>query len=327
MTSQNSQAGKSSVITLPPEIRNEIYRQYFSDTTLVPSASTEVKDIPTLLRKAQNTRGSILKPQSGNVNILQISKTMAQEAEAVLFQECIFRFYLFTTSNTSSAPSQELAKRMEHIELSICASDQNPYPRSDAVHPNTIHYLSGLAGWGPILEKFTGRKVVRKRCRIRFQYWEREHHQLEVSAFFDAVEKTIGFELLTIQLDCPSYYIERISRDPKSLQAGEDMVGPTTSTWVGGNPWRKPKSGQAGEDMVGSMTSKWVGGNPRINSVPPWNYIRYDVQRALQPDLGPAIVYEDQYSLSLRCHPRRVIGLRTGESCDRNYLEHRMSRD
>lgn len=275
------------VLAIPPEIRNDIYRQSFSKTYLVPTMSAGVCQTTSLLRKLQESRKAYARPSANRVGVFGISKTMALEAEHIFYFECTFRFAIFNTSMMSSAPSQHVADPMQNVEFSLnmISYDEFYYQEWDLSGNVTVgidRTTSKCKGWELILAKFSGSEIKRKACRVIFDHCSPKHHPLDTStAFFSAVGGLCGFETLIIQLDCPSFNFKRISRAAKSSLADPDIASERVVTWVDGNPY--------------------------ANRPSPFDGMRKAIQRTLQAKLGPSTSYNNQCSRFLEFHPRRHL--------------------
>ena len=95
------------LLNLPPELRDMIYRYVLTGTYSVCA-----QPHPILIRDLTET--------SPNLSILRVSKTISDEAMAVLYSESTFRIHVhFETSPALQLPSIVAVERMMNIELDV----------------------------------------------------------------------------------------------------------------------------------------------------------------------------------------------------------------
>jgi len=189
----------------PREIRDEVYRQYFSTEYRVPEIMDALLDsTKNLLRYPLDT------PQHTNrrnahrclkQNILDVSKTLRDEADDFLYRK---RTFHFSTPGLCNLISQEAANRLQNVEIHIdmpdyCIdrwlSDPGKHPREDCTE-----YL---------MRQFSTPKTQRRNCRVVFHECSLSLDTIDELPLFKSLRTLVGFRDLIIELHTQAYTPEK----------------------------------------------------------------------------------------------------------------------
>ena len=180
---------------IPREIRDEIYRQYFSKRYRIPSnvAGGKIDYSMILLRKPRGPRTSSTPryTRSSHSRILQISQRMRCEAEDILFHDCSFYLRLANPQLANAEPSdmcQTLADRITKLDVSILTTPEITY--SD-----------------PILQRFIGGEIGPTYCSFSIQGNTSQSFR-STSLLKALLKKFVRYETVIVKLRVP-YWITK----------------------------------------------------------------------------------------------------------------------
>jgi len=157
-TQRSGQTESRGWSDLPREMRDEIYYQYFSPRYTIPcyigcqwgvDDPKEIVEVEILIAEPEGPS------KSAEANILHFPKPIPEEAEILLFKHSIFSFDAPRYWNCPSAAiSQDLADRMQHVEIYIDFY-RSPY-KNRFEEPDLVQYCED------VVDMFSGTQIPRE---------------------------------------------------------------------------------------------------------------------------------------------------------------------
>lgn len=152
--------GLGDLITLPLEVRDEIYRYlvkgvYHAATSNWPTIDPKVRSM--LTRPEQ--RG--LEP-----NTLQVSNAIKDEAERILYSESLFLCTLDCSAETASPPPKPF-DRMMNIEIEVLSGVHVLY--CDSGPKDLVRIQNQNEKWETVITRLNDTHLVRKFVHVKFR--------------------------------------------------------------------------------------------------------------------------------------------------------------
>ena len=205
-------------LDLPREIRDEIYRHYFSTNT----------DILLIDERQCNSRLRCRRTKHATINsslqILDVSRQLRDEAEAAMFRFANFGFGDVHKDSPPLRPSQHMTERVRNVTISIDMDAYNfraafleKLTRSPRVHKAIEH----------IIAKFGGTALVRKKCHLKVLYRCSCSISTMNEDLIDRIRALPGFEEVAIDMHIGSEHLSYTQElfDMTRTSHNDNLVG------------------------------------------------------------------------------------------------------
>ena len=223
--------GFGTLIKLPREIRDEIYR-YLVKGRFLPQGNLDPAYNNMNARAVSRSRHSCLA-------IFQVSKATYEEATSIYYSESGFRYdldlFLATPTNLPVDPPLLFSNRMMKIEIDFSTS-------------HFIDHWYGLFTYGvecglkATLDKMTGVGHLRNSLLLKFKLFSPDDHAVVSDLFFGRLKTLVGFRTVAIEIgpvetliDNGLYRTKNLSIVQAMKEAMVPTMGPASESCVGIN--------------------------------------------------------------------------------------------
>ncbi len=156
--------GLGDLVTLPLEVRDEIYRYlvkgvYRATTSNWPTIDPKIRSMLATMLTTPEQRG--LEP-----NTLQFSNAIKDEAERILYSESLFVCTLDCSAETASPPPN-LFDRMMNIEIEVLSGVQSLY--YDFWPRGLMRIQNQHEKWEAVITRLNDTHLVRRLVHVKFR--------------------------------------------------------------------------------------------------------------------------------------------------------------